>query len=382
MAATARRVITHIHSRSSNGEASASHDLVSKFCRHEFGAAASRVVWAECDTTIEMIEALLAGRLTSKPVDLVVLTDHMSPQRHAIEPATLELARRCHRFAIGSEIRTCLPDGTGGFMAAPEVLLYGVPERHRSEAGSHYGLTQPLVDGIFDTCIRPGATVPDLYLLREYCVRERIVHALAHPLDGHALALTRLIDAIRSFGVIETLNGGYPQLHARLLGRLLRTLEEEGSPENGQPGRRVSFVELGGSDAHIDDFDRVVTLLACDDEEVDAGTFIAALARAVDDPAAASRITPSGHGISGAALRWEILRLIVKNLAWNRHLLASWWRLPGMLARGISIASGELRGKNRTSGKVSAELAAWLDGIHEPSLVRTGRLDLDTNRTG
>jgi len=106
MASDTWRVITHLHSRSSNGLASSSHRLVTEFARREFGATADLVDWAECETSISDLEDILNGRRTRQRVDVICLTDHMSPSRHVIEDDTLDFARRCSRFAIGAEIRT------------------------------------------------------------------------------------------------------------------------------------------------------------------------------------------------------------------------------------------------------------------------------------
>ena len=75
---------------------------------------------------------------------------------------------------------------------------------------------------------------------------------------GFGLALIGLFD------VVEVVNGGFSQRSARLLERLLaarrRENERRRSPAHEAGAGLPAALALGGSDAHVDDFDRVVTL--------------------------------------------------------------------------------------------------------------------------
>jgi hypothetical protein len=330
------------------------------------------------------LESILDGRRTRGPVDLVFLTDHMSSLRHVVDDATVAFAQRCRRFAIGAEVQTCLPDDGGGWLVAPEVLLYGPTDLHQVAGGGYYGVTQALVDEAYDTCTLPGAPAPDTLRLHAFCRRRRIACALAHPLDGHALPFSKLLGVIGAFDFVETTNGGFSEANAQLLARLLEVLRQERRRRSEATGadshKAPAHLALGGSDAHLNHFDRVVTLFSHDGDRPDAGTFIAAMLRAAEDPdGALLTFRPSGRGVRAIRLSWEVLTLIVLNLLRNRHHLANWRQVATVLRRGMFIAGGELRSKYRIAGENRRNLSMWLEDPRCREVVATRCSSVDSD---
>jgi hypothetical protein len=367
---TPYRVITHIHSTSSNDLASAMYPMISSITRRELGPGAEHLPWFECETSIAGLEAILDGRRTPRPVDLLFLTDHMSARRHVIAEETLDFACHCPRFAVGGEVQTSVPNGAGGWLDAPEVLVYGTAGPHARGGGQYYGMTQALLDELFETCTRPGAPAPDPLKVHAFCASRGIACAVAHALDGHDLPLPHVLGLIGSFDFIETLNGGYPDESALLLERLLearrrenrRTLESRRDRPIGRQLEVPAALALGGSDAHLDDFDRVVTIFRHDGGQPDAGDFVRAMLTARSDPSGArDTFAVEGHGMRTLTLHREVFTLILRNVRRLRPHFNGMWQVLRLVGRGAVSANGELRRLDRASRALRKDLIAWLD---------------------
>jgi hypothetical protein len=367
------RVITHIHSVSSDDLASPGYGVVRSLIERGFGSTAPGVTWRECDISVADLESILDGSRTRKPVDLLFLTDHMSPRQHRIAPAAFDLARRCHRFGIGGEIQTCLPDGSGSWIIGPDVLLYGEAQLQPGPGGGYYGVTQAIIDEAFESATAPGAPMPDTFGLRAFCEGRGIACALAHPLDGHDLPLRQLLDVLGSFDFVETINGGYSHANATLLTRVLGTMREAQSPRNGReidrhdpaPGEcpRPALIALGGADAHVNDFDRVVTLFRHEGGPPTAGDFLLAMLEARKDPEKArARFVPAGRGIRFGRLVAEVVLIGTTNLARNRHLLPGWGRVADVFGAGMAVIARQLLSKRSAAGTQRRQLDEWLRG--------------------
>ncbi|MBP7571533.1 MAG: hypothetical protein KBA95_15840 [Acidobacteria bacterium] len=358
------RVVTHIHSIGSNDLASAMYPLISSLAAREVGPGAASLPWFECETTLAVLEELLSGRRTSRPVDLLFLTDHASARRHVVAEEALALARRCHRFGVGAEVQTVLPDGCGGWIDAPEVLVYGPAEPHEGPLGRHYGITQALLDDLYNCCTPPGAPAPDTVAVHGFCEARRLACALAHPLDGHDLRLEQLLALIGLFDVVEVVNGGFSQRSARLLERLLAARRRENERRRvlaGEAGTGLpAALALGGSDAHVDDFDRVVTLFAAAHRPT-AGDFIAAMLAARRDPAVRQRFAIEGRGIATLTLYREVMTLVVRNIRRLSPCLPGLGLQARVLTRSVLAASRELRRLDRSAARLQAELRVWLE---------------------
>jgi hypothetical protein len=377
MALRSYRAITHIHSSGSNAQASPGSGVINALVRDQFGETMAAVVWTECDTSVSDLEAILAGSRTSQPVDLLFLTDHLSPDHHAIDEAVFDLARRCRRFGVGAEIQTCLPASGGTWSPGHDVLLYGPAGLQPGPGGGYYGLTQAFVDEAFEACTPPGAPMPETLRLREFCRRRGAACALAHPLDGHALTVRQVLTVMAAFDFVETLNGGYSDANARALERLCAMLRER--QRAGQAGGEAltapgavgehppALIALGGADAHLKDFDRVVTLFRHDGGPPDAGDFLAAMLRARTDPGAARLLfTPAGRGMRTDRLIVEIMAIGLRNLARNRHLLGGRSGEVSVVLSGFRLAVSEVMRKRRAAKDQRAQVAEWLQGRGDP----------------
>jgi hypothetical protein len=362
---TEYRVITHIHSTASNDLASAMYPMVSSIARQVLGARGEDLPWFECRTSESTLEAILDGRLTRRPVDLLFLTDHLSSRRHVIADAALALACRCPRFAIGGEVQTALPDGAGGWLDAPEILVYGTAAPQEWQGGLHYGVSQAIVDELFEVCTPPGAPAPDPLQVRAFCARRGVACALAHPLDGHDLSLPHVLGLIAAFDFVETLNGGYPGESGELIERLLEARRRENTRalESGVAVSQVpATLALGGSDAHLDDFDRVVTIFRHDGGQPDAGTFIRAMLAAGPGRAAAQALfSVEGRGMRPVTLYREVLTLMLQNVRCLRSRIGSTAGVLRLAARGIVEVNAELRRLETASRILRRDLVAWLE---------------------
>jgi hypothetical protein len=376
MALRPYRAITHIHSCGSNGQSSPGSAVINAWLQGAIGETRRAVTWFECDTSVADLEAILAGARTTEPVDLLFLTDHMSPGHHAISEDVFDLARRCHRFGVGAEIQTCLPAANGTWTLGHEVLLYGPAGLQPGQAGGHYGLTQTLVDEVFEACTPPGAPMPETLRLREFCRQRGIACALAHPLDGHALTVRQVVTVMAAFDFVETLNGGYSGANARSLERLCAILRERQgvghadghslsvSGAVGEPP--PALIGLGGGDAHLKDFDRVVTVFQHDGGPPDAGDFLAAMLSARTEPEAARRLfSPVGKGMRTDRLIVEAFSIGWNNLPRQRHIF-SLRQTAWVIVTGFRLAVTEVLRKSRASKVKRAQLAEWLQGRSDP----------------
>jgi hypothetical protein len=354
------RVVTHLHSLESNAEASALHPLIAPLSAQTSGRAAAEVYWSECRTTPADVEAMLGGRLTRKPIDVLFLTDHVNARSHRLGQWAVDLARRTHRFGLGAEVATCLPDGAGRWITAPEVLVYGPATPNVATDGAHFGLTQTLLDRLFAECSLPGAPAPDTLRVREFCERERLACALAHPLDGHPLPWPRLLTLLDAFPAIETVNGGYSDQSARMLARVVGELRRRDATGT-DAARRAGRIALGGSDAHLRDFDRVVTSFEFPGEAPTAGDFVAAMLDARDGgPAVWQRFVPEGRGMPSLSLYREVFAIVRMNVWNNRRLLLRPGVIGPVLATAVVTVMAELRQLDGWSRALRRHAAAWL----------------------
>jgi hypothetical protein len=286
---------------------------------------------------------------------------------HRIPEEFVTAAAACPRLGIGAEIVTFVWTEAGGWMAAPEILMYGPPEPHLTADGHYYGLSDRILDEVFATCTPPDAPGPELTRVVRYCLDRRIAYAVSHPLDGNRLPLTDLLRVLRQFPFVETVNGGFSKRSSLLMTRLLQSENRKalarGTPrprpvvDRGEPDFRVRHV-LGGSDAHLRDFDRAVTRWVSPKPDPDAGDFIASMLDAADDPSGADgRFTPEGEGISLLALGREVMTLVRWNIANNRHAIRGVLRTARLLLTALS----QLRKVDQNSRARQRELSRYLE---------------------
>jgi len=334
------RVITHLHSTASDGEASPLYSRVSAAIAEAVGEAdAPKVKWHEALIRPETIEALLTR--ASKPIDLVCLTDHVTRRRHVFPEASLALARKYQNLILGAEISTAMWSAKrGAYVVSPEILLYGPTKpRGACERQPHYGLVQKDLDDLYASCVPEGAAEVEVNLGIAWAERKGYAWALAHPLDGNQLEISELFSLFVQARSLEALNGGYPTNSFRALSAYIdfhnAVVAEGGAPiarrrldattrallsllEQAQPR---PLVPLGGSDAHLRNLDRVVTVVEPADEigaRPVAQVFLSAVKAGQGVEAS---FTPQGKGSSWLDLYREASIIVWKNYYENRAII-------------------------------------------------------------
>ncbi|HSK40257.1 MAG TPA: hypothetical protein VK943_10870, partial [Arenibaculum sp.] len=149
------------------------------------------------------------------------------------------------------------------------------------------------------------------------------------------------------------------------------------------PGSTREFpaaLALGGSDAHLDDFDRVVTLFRAPSPPT-AGDFTAAMLAARSEPAAArERFSVNGHGIGTLTLYREVMTLLVRNIRRLRPHLRGLRLQTRILRCGVLAAAAELRRMDREAACLQADLRTWLDADEQGASAATWPLAADLGR--
>jgi hypothetical protein len=269
-------VITHLHTDASNAEAS-EMDVITDAIRSVMGADTT-MSWSECFTPIETVARLLrAGRTLRGPVHLCFVTDHMRARAHLLPLGHLVAAARDPRLALGAEVRTRARDVDGVYRPAPEIIIYGRAAPVAGPAGPHYGVSQELLDELWDTCRDDDGLELCTRKARALLLRRGVAHGLSHPFDGHELSLEGTFRLISEFTFIEVVNGGYFAPSARTLDAYVRfhnaivagaAIPAEALSPTGR--RLVAHIRergrplcpLSGADAHSHDLDRVVRSVA------------------------------------------------------------------------------------------------------------------------
>ena len=384
--------ITHCHSVQSNNRASPMDDLIRGAVERVTGEPADAFDWSESLTTAAEIEQVLHGADGRPGVDLLFVTDHVNETVRALDPDLVALAVAEPRIALGAEIQTVLecPLGSGTWVEAPEVLMYGSSDRVRSPGGWHYGLSAEVLDDIQATCRPAGAPRIELHRVLAYCRERRIAHAISHPLEGHFVGLPQVLRAISACRFIEAVNGGYSGDSTR---RLLRYIELHDRATGGRPGGRGvaghephlddahaiatwrgehlggtgshvadGIVPWGGSDAHLGRYDRVCMMYRPPAEVKNPG--IPEMVRdMVETPAAdllrdrVFEIEGRGNGLT-SVLR-EVLQLIVINARRN----ASTFRGPRRFARLLALAPYLATAEIVRGHRAQARLGTLLDDV-------------------
>lgn len=368
-------IITHVHTDASTGETSELDEFISGEIRWMDGED-SPIEWAECFTPIERLEKVLTQ--PDGPhgaVHMIVVTDHMRAASHHLPDRNLAAAARNHRLALGAELATSTRDADGKYRIGPEILTYGGLELQQGPYGPYYGLSQDLLDELYDRCRDDDG--------RELCtrraqalLRERgIAHGLSHPLDGHELSLEGTLAIISEFDFIETINGGFTIESARTLETYIelnnaivrgselpdRVLTERGRRIVARIRERGRILHaLGGSDAHSHDFARALTGMTPDAgreaEELTPGDFFAKMLRLadMDNLQPESPLIPMGKCVTNLALVTDVVAIVLRNirlnlkhrknpLVWATILPNTFVKTRGELRRRSDIQKNRLR---------------------------------------
>lgn len=374
------RVITHLHSLASNDRASSLYGYISNEIIATLGAVPPEMSWHECYTSYEELREIVLNRRTEKPVDVVFLTDHMNQVTHRLPDEVITLAEELPRFGLGAEVVTYLRRSSGEWVRAPEVLIYGSKEQVQGPRGAYWGLTNELIDQLFRECTLPGAPGLDIYKTLRFCRQNGLAHAAAHPLDGHHLNLRETLRVLRSFSFTETMNGGYSPLSAQCLDAYLHFHNQLVSGKlkfSSAPHRLSAFqvsqvkaimkrgkplFPLGGGDAHVQGFDRVVTCLRGERSDAHAGTFIQAMLDAVDNPETyGNRFFVQGKAMTSFNLYREVLPLVLKNVYDNVPAIKPRSRLFEMFSRSFTATFRRLKHLSGDNGTITDDFQQKLN---------------------
>jgi len=331
-------IITHVHTDASTGETSELDEFISGEIRWMDGED-SPIEWAECFTPIERLEKVLsAPDGPHGPVHMVVVTDHMRAASHSLPDRNLAAAARNHRIALGAELATRTRDADGKYRIGPEILTYGDQNLQNGPHGPYYGLSQDLLDELYETC-RDDEGFELCTRRTQAALRKKgIAHGLSHPLDGHELSLEGTLAIISEFDFIETINGGFTADSARTLetyielnnalvrGAVLpdRVLTERGRrivARIRESGRILHA--LAGSDAHSHDFARALTGMTPDSgqepNDVNPGQFFAKMLRLADEDNSRpeSPLATMGKCVTNFALVSDVVAIVMRNILLN-----------------------------------------------------------------
>ncbi len=381
-------VVTHCHTRQSRGAASPLDDLIRRAVERVTGAPADGFEWAESLTTPEQIERLLRprrGRSSRRGVDLVFVTDHVNETFRELDADLVDLASAEPRIAIGAEVQTVAeaPAGSGRYRDAPEVLLYGGPDRVRGRGGWHYGVNAEILRDLQRRCRPAGSRRVELHRVLAYCRARGFAHAISHPLDGHGLDLRSTLEALAANKFLEVVNGGYGDHSAARLRRYIRlhnAIVEGGAPARaavasadarwllahlGRSRRpdRVSpgIVPWAGSDAHLGRYDRVCVLYRPRTNRAGVADLLRDMVRTPARELRAERVFESeGRGNGLGLVSLEVLRLVVANARATRSSFRGPRRLLRLAAIAPRVALGEILRGRREAWRLGRELDAVL----------------------
>lgn len=344
--------VTHCHTRQSRNRASPMDGYIRSAVERVTGESADEFDWSESLTRAEDLHRVLEQGGRDQRVDLLFVTDHVNETTRELDPDLVALAATDGRVLLGAEVQTVAedPPGSGRFAAAPEMLLYGGPDRVRSPGGRHFGVNAETLLDLHRRCRVAGEEKPELCRLLSYCREHRIAHALAHPLDGHFASLPTVLLALSSCRFPEVVNGGFSGASARRLHRYIRvhnaltgsggsgSIPSEACPpppsENprrlagwlaerlsiaGTDGVPPTSIPWGGSDAHLGDYGRV--RIAYRATRRGAG-IPEMLAEMLDTPGRRlleeEAFTIVGRGTRLGSCLAEVLRLVGQNARRNR----------------------------------------------------------------
>nr|WP_321468531.1 hypothetical protein [uncultured Desulfobulbus sp.] len=365
-------VITHLHSKASNGPASSLDRVAGSILTEIFGTIPEGLIWRECFTDCGDLRQIIAGDRTRQPVDILFVTDHLSSHHHRLDDDVLRLAADERRIGIGGEIQTvCYSERHGGYLAAPEVLLYGDGLDRRIDGRPYTGIDNGMLAQLYEQCSVAGADEPEIGRVNAFCRDNRIACALAHPFDCHELDLIETLEVIGTFAFVETVNGGFPRASALALHEYaafhnqvvtdelgVRLLALDLSREQRHLlniiGQSAPLVPLGGSDAHLSDFDRVVTRFRTPANQTTAADFVRTMLHCPADKILANRtLEPWGRGISWTGLYRDVLGIVGKNIRnhWHHFRNPAVW--PAMLLTLATTGQKEFHRRMRRDRSIA-----------------------------
>jgi hypothetical protein len=360
--------ITHIHTEYSNGSASKLDPMVRRAVCEALGPE-TIFKWGECFTTVEKLLALLKSphRRRNPSIGIITITDHMNHRRHFFSDEVLRVAAREPRIAACAEVFCIDQDGDGLYRVAPEVLVYGDGNPVESEYGEYFGLSQTLLEKLFRTCRAKGSDRVQTSRVLDFCEENGIACCLAHPFDGHELSLEATFDLISRARLVETINGGFSAISARILEDFIAfqnrvvtgcRLSKEDALRYPVAQRLASRImsegrsvlhPWGGSDAHEHNFARVVVNYLSDKPNPSAGdlfrTMIETPVETLLSEGTFAVVGEPGTVVSGLT---DIMRIVARNMWRNKRSIFNTplrsWRIASTAVR---VVQEELRHRHQ-----------------------------------
>lgn len=362
------------------------------------GESAEAFDWTESLTTADQIARVLRSGDGERGADLVFVTDHVNETVRELDPDLVALATSEPRVALGAELQTVLesPHGSDQYLDAPEVLLYGGPDRVRSAGGWHYGLSAEILEDIQRSCLPAGSRRVELHRVLAYCRENQIAHAISHPLDGHFVELPQVLRAISACRFIEAVNGGYGSDSTRRLLRYIAlhndTVPSSAGARSGPDGAREpsggdaadiarwlagrlaapgphehvadGIIPWGGSDAHLGRYDRVCMMYRPPSGPGVPG--IAELTRDMLETKTSALLSDrvfqiEGRGNGLGSVIGEVMRLVIANARRN----ASTFRGPKKFTRLLLLAPYLAVAEILRDRRQNLRLGALLDEVLE-----------------
>jgi len=331
-------VLTHLHTYASNGPASSLDQLVTQLLKGIFGTIPEGLIWRECFTDPDTLRQILAGKKTRKKIDILFLTDHLCSLHYKLDRGLLKLATEDRRIGLGCEIQTvCFSKKQERFVVSPEVLLYGDGRDRYFEGKPYTGIDDVVLAQLYEECTVPGSVELEISRVNSFCREHGIACALAHPFDCQQLDLQETLDVISTYAFIEGVNGGFPRrssdalqeyinfhnqvIEKGLAGALLNSdLTDHQRYRINKIAASDVIVSLGGSDAHYNDFDRVVTCFRTVPGKTLAADFVHAM---LESPKCKlvqeKRIEPVGSGAAMAGLYKDVAGIVYLNIRTSWH---------------------------------------------------------------
>ncbi len=396
------RVITHVHTRYSTGVASEMDPVIGGAIRRIMGGRALPDAWTESFTPVSALLELVRRPERERPVGIVVVTDHMNSRAHALPEELLWAAASEPRLAVGAELACAEPDGDGVPRRSPEVLVYGGPDAAPGPHGAYHGVSQATLDEMYRLCRADGSAELQTSRVMGYCEAHGMAYALAHPFDGHELSVERMVDLVSRARFVEVVNGGFPPEGARFLGALveLQNAVVRGSGLSAPAGeywpsaaefvrrtrveRRGLLHPWGGSDAHVQDFDRVVVRYLADRPDPSAGDlFRSMVERPVGELLARGTFRIEGRPSTGMEVLDDVLRIVAKNLLRYVPALAGSPRVAvAMLLETARITRSELARRSERRAALLREVERHFPAEVLLSWLQPGVTRLATDSAG
>ena len=308
----------------------------------------------------------------------------MSSRHHSLDKDLQQLATEDRRVGLECEIQTiCYSEKQGKYLTAPEVQLYGNGNDLFFKGQPYTGVDDLMLDTLYAECTVPGSTERDIARVNAFCQKNRIACALAHPFDCQQLDLEETLDVIGSFTFIETVNGGFPRrstealqeyvaFHNTVLDNNLAhsLLAQEWSDDQQRRIKMIScshlLVPLGGSDAHLNNFDRVMTRFCTVPGKTNAADFICTmLTHSAAEILNSNIFEPVGKGVSMTGLYRDVFGIIGKNIrVYRRHFSrpSIWPKLVRVLT---TTGTKELKVRLVRNKSIASE---YLERLNIPTL--------------